>query len=205
MFHGSPPIDLEGLTIAAAAQRLLERDATRLPGGGDLPLIVGKALAKERERRYATAADLAADLRCLQRDEPVLARAPTTRYRVAKFVRRHRALVAGTAATILALAAGLVLALASARRAARVERRARHTAALPSMLAASAAADDGDVLAFRRHLAEVPDGERGWEWAYLEGRFHGAYASAPAPTMSNPARAVPSPRWNSRTSATGAS
>jgi WD40 repeat protein len=111
----------------------------------------------------------------------VLARAPTTRYRVAKFVRRHRALVAGTAATILALAAGLVLALASARRAAREERRARHTAALSSMLAASAAADDGDVLAFRRHLAEVPDGERGWEWAYLEGRFHGAYASAPAP------------------------
>ena len=43
----------------------------------DLETIVGKAMAKEPERRYATAQELADDLRRFREDRPILARRPT--------------------------------------------------------------------------------------------------------------------------------
>jgi serine/threonine-protein kinase len=67
---------------------------------GELDWIVMKALEKDRNRRYETAAGLAEDLERYLRDEPVLACPPSTVYRVNKFARRHKAGVA---------AAGLVL------------------------------------------------------------------------------------------------
>ena len=48
-----------------------------------------KALARERERRYPTAAELAADLDRLLNGEPVSARRPTLWYVAQKRIRRH--------------------------------------------------------------------------------------------------------------------
>ncbi len=64
----------------------------------DLETIVLKAMAKDPSQRYATAADLAADLRRFLDDRPILARRPSLAVRVAKWSRRHRSLVAGLAA-----------------------------------------------------------------------------------------------------------
>jgi hypothetical protein len=58
---------------------------------GDLDWIVMKALEKERERRFASASELAADITRHLRDEPVSAGPPDTLYRMRKFARRHRA------------------------------------------------------------------------------------------------------------------
>jgi hypothetical protein len=71
----------------------------------DAELIVLKALAKEKERRYATAGEMADDLdRCL-RGEAVIAAPPTLGYRAGRFVRRHRSGVASAAVALLALVA----------------------------------------------------------------------------------------------------
>ena len=72
---------------------------------GDLDAIAMKALRKAPHERYATAGDLAADLHCHLENRPVAARRGGTRYRIARFVRRHRWAVAATfalAATIVA-------------------------------------------------------------------------------------------------------
>jgi serine/threonine protein kinase len=69
----------------------------------DLETIVLKALAKRPEERYATAQDLANDLRRFLEHRPILARRPTLPARVAKWSRRHPSLIA-TAVGLLLLA-----------------------------------------------------------------------------------------------------
>lgn len=72
----------------------------------DLEIICCKALEKNAVDRYATAGELAADLRRFLRHETIHAVAPTSWTRSVKFVRRNRGLVAGsTLALFLALAA----------------------------------------------------------------------------------------------------
>lgn len=73
----------------------------------DLGWIARKATAREREERYGSAADLAADLTRFLDDEPVLATPPSLRYRAIKFARRHRAAVVAGAVVFLAILGGI--------------------------------------------------------------------------------------------------
>jgi tetratricopeptide (TPR) repeat protein/tRNA A-37 threonylcarbamoyl transferase component Bud32 len=91
---------------------------------GDIETIVGKALEKDKARRYASAAALAADIRRYLADEPITARPPSTGYQLRKFARRHRALVAGVAAVFLVLVSGIVASTWQAVRADRAGRAA---------------------------------------------------------------------------------
>ena len=75
---------------------------------GDLDWIALKALEHERERRYASVSELAADVQRHLQHEPVLAGPPSRIYRARKFFARHRAFVAASAAVLLALVAGIV-------------------------------------------------------------------------------------------------
>ena len=124
----------EGAVPPSAAAPERRRRALR----GDLDRIVRKAMAPEPERRYETAAALADDLRRYLAGLPVDARAPTPAYRVGRFVRRHRATSAAAAAAVLALSAGLGVALWQAR-AAEAERRTtdRVNAFVAEMLASA--------------------------------------------------------------------
>ena len=61
-----------------------------------------KALAKERERRYASAVGLADDVERYLHHEPVSAGPPTAAYRLRKFVRRNRVQVAAAGVVLLA-------------------------------------------------------------------------------------------------------
>jgi WD40 repeat protein/serine/threonine protein kinase len=68
----------------------------------ELETILLKAMSKLPADRYATAADLAADLSRFLDDLPILARRPSLFHRASKWARRHRKLVAiGSAACIL--------------------------------------------------------------------------------------------------------
>jgi serine/threonine protein kinase/Flp pilus assembly protein TadD len=76
----------------------------------DLETIVLKAMDKEPDRRYATASELAEDLHRFLEDRTIRARRPTPVKRVAKWARRHRA-VLGTAATVAFLALAIAAPL----------------------------------------------------------------------------------------------
>lgn len=78
---------------------------------GDLQRILEQALAPELERRYGAVAELATDLERYLAGRPVSAHPPSVRYRVGKFLRRHRAAVAAAALVALALVAGAVTTL----------------------------------------------------------------------------------------------
>jgi tetratricopeptide (TPR) repeat protein len=92
---------------------------------GDLDWIVMRAMEKDRERRYGSAADLAADLARHLRDEPVLAGPPTGAYRASKFLKRHWRGVAASAAMVLLLIAGIIATGWQAVRATRAEHAIR--------------------------------------------------------------------------------
>jgi len=82
---------------------------------GDLDSIVMTAIEKDRDRRYATASEFAADLRRYLKNEPVGARPAGAGYRLRKYVRRHRIAV-GTAAALFCLLSGFSVVQASQLR-----------------------------------------------------------------------------------------
>ena len=102
---GRDPADREG--AARRARRL----------AGDVDTILLRALAREPARRYASAAALADDLRRHLEGRPVAARPDTRRYRLAKFVSRHRVSVAAAAGMLLSLLGGLAISLVQTERA----------------------------------------------------------------------------------------
>jgi serine/threonine protein kinase len=69
----------------------------------ELETVVLKAMEKNPQDRYATAQDLADDLRRFLQDEPIRAKRPTLVRRARKWARRRRAAV-GAAAAVLLLA-----------------------------------------------------------------------------------------------------
>ncbi|HEX5219800.1 MAG TPA: serine/threonine-protein kinase [Verrucomicrobiae bacterium] len=89
---------------------------------GDLDWIVMKCLEKDRTRRYDTATGLAADLKRHLENEPVVARPPSSAYKLQKFWHRHKALVTAAFLISFFLSAGLTFSLSQAHRARRAER-----------------------------------------------------------------------------------
>ena len=199
------PYQLENRPLAEAARLILEEDPPRLGSinpelRGDVETIVAKALEKDPARRYASAADLAADLRRWLAHEPILARPPSALYHLRKFARRHRGLVGGVVATGVALVLGLVgtilFAVGEARqrgqaeqnalqaeqnaRAANIEKQeAQYQAYRACLAAASAALENHDVADAARHLEAAPEALRGWEWRHLRSRLDDSSVGGP--------------------------
>ncbi|MGO9065967.1 MAG: protein kinase domain-containing protein [Myxococcaceae bacterium] len=130
---------------STARNRSTDWGALRRRLQGDLDAITMKAMEKDRRRRYGSPSDLAADLQRHLRHEPVLARAPSSMYRISRYVRRHRLGVA--------IAVGLALLLVGFSISTAVQAR---------RIAREAAAAEG-VAAFLTHLFDVsnPDEARG--------------------------------------------
>ncbi|HUS34625.1 MAG TPA: protein kinase, partial [Verrucomicrobiae bacterium] len=73
----------------------------------DLDWIVMKCLEKDRTRRYETANGLATDLKRHLNNEPVVARPPSTAYRLQKTFRRNKLAFAAATVVVVALVVGL--------------------------------------------------------------------------------------------------
>ncbi len=71
--------------------------------GGDADSITLKAIEKDRARRYASPAELAADIERYLCNEPVTAHRASFGYLAAKYIRRHRVGVSVAAAGVLLL------------------------------------------------------------------------------------------------------
>lgn len=113
LLAGRLPLEVSDRGLAEAVRVIQEEQPRRLSTvhaslRGDVDTIVGTALAKEKERRYVSAAALAEDLRRFLRDEPIAARPASQLYVLGKFVRRNKVVVAATGAVLLSLVGGLL-------------------------------------------------------------------------------------------------
>ena len=151
----------------------------------DLDWIVMKCLEKDRTWRYETANGLAMDLKRHLNNETIIARPPSSAYRLRKAFRRNK--LAFTAATMVATALILGLGLStwmflrerqarseSDQRAATINRNFYFT----EMILAGQAATVPDGIS---RVAEItakwrPEkgavDHRGWEWYYLQSLVH---------------------------------
>lgn len=92
-------------TLAAEVGQLPAAVAARLRRDlrGDLDHIVLKAMRKEPERRYSSAAALAEDLQRFLDQRPIAARQGSRRYVIGKFLRRNALAVASAAVVVIAV------------------------------------------------------------------------------------------------------
>ncbi|MFZ1390776.1 MAG: serine/threonine-protein kinase, partial [Dokdonella sp.] len=121
---------------------------------GDLDTVVMKALASEREQRYASAAELADDLQRILDHRPIMARPLTRMYRASRFVRRHRLLSAAMASIVVVLAVASIVslrfALAEQRARGEADQRALESAAVNAFLERMLASADPELSAGRK-------------------------------------------------------
>jgi len=99
-----------------AERRGATTDKLRRELRGDLDTIVGKALKKDPQERYASVTGLADDLQRYLKHEPISARPDALAYRTTKFLRRNRTVVALTAAAIVLVIGSLSTGLYVANR-----------------------------------------------------------------------------------------
>jgi non-specific serine/threonine protein kinase/serine/threonine-protein kinase len=92
---------------------------------GDLDTIIAKAMHRSAERRYASAQQLADDIRRHLVGLPVHARPDTVGYRLRKYAQRHRAAFAGAALSFVAISVGLFAAVWQSGVAAAKDREAQ--------------------------------------------------------------------------------
>jgi serine/threonine protein kinase/TolA-binding protein len=129
LLTGAAPHQLQGKGPAESIRCICEEEP-RKPStmnrqlGGDEDNILQMAMRKEAPRRYRSVEQFAADIGCYLNNKPVLARPASVRYRLQKYVRRHRIGVA-VAAGLALLSAGLaVIQSAELRRTTRERDRA---------------------------------------------------------------------------------
>ncbi|MCK4872814.1 MAG: protein kinase [Phycisphaerales bacterium] len=111
---GRLPYDLKRTALYDAARVIRDQSPIRLSEinrmlRGDVETIVLKALEKDRNRRYLSAADLRDDIRRYLSDQPILARSSSAFYRLRKKAARHRSWV------VLAVVLVSLVALAAVR------------------------------------------------------------------------------------------
>lgn len=86
----------------------------------DLETIILKSIAKERDRRYQSMLDFAADLEACLRGEAIRAKADDYAYNLRKLLKRYRTQVGVAAGFVVLLVVSLVVAIALWRRADRI-------------------------------------------------------------------------------------
>jgi WD40 repeat protein len=167
----------------------------------DLNTICLKCLEKYPARRYGSARALAEDLERFLKGEPILARPAGFLERAVKWIRRRPAIAALLATIVVLLilgASGITWAYREAireRREALLQRdaaesarsqaehernnalvqqeNAEHSLAMKTLLAAQASWRESNAGEARRHLEDVPEHRRGWEWGVLRRQFDG--------------------------------
>jgi non-specific serine/threonine protein kinase/serine/threonine-protein kinase len=126
---GQRPFDIRGLAFPDVSRMVLDTDPPRLGTRnhslrGDLDTMVHKALDRDRDRRYTSAAGFSADLRRYLEDEPILARPPSSWYQLRMLAKRHRTLCGSLVTLLVVIIAAATISLRMAMRATAAERLA---------------------------------------------------------------------------------
>lgn len=125
LLTGRLPIDTTEVPLATLANRVATAEpepASRLNRSlkGDGETIIAKAMAKEPGRRYASAGELADDIRRMLNGEAILARRDSGMYILSRQVRRHRAAAAVVGIGLVSLVAFAVYATLKAQKEAKL-------------------------------------------------------------------------------------
>jgi WD40 repeat protein/serine/threonine protein kinase len=176
-----------------SAQRQMEPAQLTTLMRGELDWIVMKPLEKDRTRRYETANSLARDVERFLHDEPVEACPPSAGYKLRKFARKNRQLLATARVVLALLVLGVLVSTWQAFRARAAERSA--VAALDAEAAALQQANQrAEALAWEDYINRVnrayrevqddnvalaedllhgcPSERRDWEWHYVNRLCH---------------------------------
>jgi WD40 repeat protein/serine/threonine protein kinase len=170
-FKGTSPLD----TLAQVIKDEPARPRQLQPGiPSDLETICLKCLEKSPLRRYATAQDVADELRRFLRGEPIEARAVSTLERGLKWIRRNP-----TAAALLAVSVVAVLSLGGVlastwygSRLGEAKHRAEMFQYFHHVARAAAGWRDGNMTRVESLLDNCPVEQRRWEWHYLKRLCH---------------------------------
>lgn len=196
LLTGRVPLDVRSRNVPEAMRIIREEEPRRLSSfkrslRGDVETIIAKALEKDRERRYSSASELAADIRRYLADEPIVARPATTLYQLRKFARRNTGFVIGAGVAAMALVVAVVASswwAIEAGRARDAEGRQRRLAdaaaeqaiagenamrrlAYRTGIAAAQALLESDPTQARQQLDRLPAERRNWEWRYLSAQL----------------------------------
>lgn len=182
LLAGRLPHNVQGRAIPEAIRIITQGSVVplgRLDAAlrGDVEAIVNKAMEPDKERRYASAGELASEIGRYLDHQPITARPLTAVYQIRMFARRNRGLVGGLAAAGVALvigiggtSLGLYRAIQSERRAAEGEAAARREAYRVALAAADAVTETDPVRAIGL-LEGAPADLRGWEWDHFRNRL----------------------------------
>jgi WD40 repeat protein/tRNA A-37 threonylcarbamoyl transferase component Bud32 len=198
LLSGARPFDTDHMPVHRAVKVVLDQPARRLGAvvpslRGDVETIVHKAMDPSPDRRYQSAADVAADIRRYLSGQPVAAHRPSIVYQVRKFVARHRTLVGGAAASVTLLVVGVIVASALAVAATRSERRAQWERYRSAVSAAAFAVVNDEAGIARRQLESTTPEFRGWEFRHLMGRIDQSTRVIDAPSIGLPRPYVTAP------------
>jgi len=115
---GKLPYDVRGATLTHAA-RLIQHEEFQAPRHinrelrGDLQTIILTAMERNRDRRYQSASELAADIRRFLNREPIAAKPPTPWIRFARLIGQHPIATSALASVFIAsvIVGGTVLGM----------------------------------------------------------------------------------------------
>ena len=178
MIAGQRPYDVQKGSLSEALRVICEEPprplrqtldgAHRLDS--DIETIVGRALEKDADQRYTSAAALSEDVGRYLTSQPILARPPSTIYQLRKFASRNRALVGGILATFVVLVLGVVVSTALGLREAKLRREATWDSYVANISSAEASLRLGEIARAKRRLSMCAQDLRGWEWFYFQGQ-----------------------------------
>lgn len=198
------PYDVSSVMIHRAAQ-MIRDDMPQRPSTinkilrGDVETIILKALDKDRNRRYESAAAFAQDIQHYLNNEPINARPDSVLYHIKMFARRNRVLFQASAAVIITLILGIIgttvgmyRATTQAERAKNAEKlaheeahkaneameeavtertRAEKRRHISNLLAAEFSLTLNECRSAQAYLKSCPPVYRNWEWQYLNARI----------------------------------
>ncbi len=127
------PYDVNAMPLLEAARVIQEQSPAKISHAnralrGDVEIIVHKALQKDRNMRYASAGELASDIRRHLNSQPIDAHPPSAIYQIKKFVARYTATTVLAAALLVCLIAFSIITFLQAQTIADERDRAENEA-----------------------------------------------------------------------------
>ena len=189
------------ISLGEGAEEIARRHQTSAPAlardlARELEWVPLKALRKDRNQRYRTPIEMADDVRNYLANRPLAAGPESAVYRLAKFARRNRFLVAAAAVVLAGLVLGVAgvawglfrasaerdvaitarneearqrLAAQTAESEARLGRDAARRSAYEARISTAEMAERAlDGRTIRAALDAVPPEQRGWEWRHID-------------------------------------